>query len=226
MELPPELARMLPGSLAVLRYLGSEQIEGADSDTLAEGAGMSSRGVMKAIRALVTQGFLQMDANYVYYLTDKGNKAIVDLADYDATQPADANDAASDDDSPEVESELIAVLPDPIGAQQTTSLQIGLAQIPDVNSASQLVLRLSATAGTISPQEISLDLKPGQAPPSAEAVFRPSGQVGQIRFRIEAVQILSMDDVHPAGGMFLDARLDQAQGDLQAWYGSLTLKSQ
>ena len=84
MELPPELARMLPGSLAVLRYIGDEEIEGADADTLAQGAAMTSRGVMKAIRALVTQGFMQMDANYVYYLTDKGSKAIEDLREYDA----------------------------------------------------------------------------------------------------------------------------------------------
>lgn len=224
MALPPELSRMLPGSLAVLRYLGDEQIEGADSDTLAEGAGMSSRGVMKAIRALVTQGFLQMDANYVYYVTDKGSKAIEDLRQVDAAQPAGADAPASDQAPTEIESELIAVLPDPIGTE-TTSLQIGLADAPAVRSASQLVLRLSASTGTISPQEIALDLKPGQPAPSVEAFFQPAGQAGQIRFRIEALQVLSMDDVHPAGGMFLDARLGQAQGDLQAWYGSLTLKS-
>jgi predicted transcriptional regulator len=225
MELPPELARMLPGSLAVLRYIGSEDIEGADSDTLAEGAGMSSRGVMKAIRALVTQGFLQMDANYVYYVTEKGNKAIVDLREFDATQPADANQPPPSDDGDEVESELIAVLPDPLPTQETTSLQIGLADAPAVSNPSQLVLRLSATMGNISPQEIQLELGPGRAAPSAEAFFQPTGQVGQIRFRIEALQVLSLDEVHPAGGMFVDARLGQAQGDLQAWYGTLSLKS-
>lgn len=225
MELPPELARMLPGSLAVLRYLGEEQIEGADIDTLADGAGMSNRGVQKAIRALVTQGYLQMDANYVYYLTDKGNKAIVDLRQFDSAQPADTDEAAFDDDYLEIESELIAVLPNPVVAGQSTSLQIGLADAPDVSSPSQLVLRLSTSTGTISPQEIALDLQPGQPAPSTEAYFQPTSQAGQIRFRIEALQILDMDEVHPAGGMFLDARMGQSQGDLQAWYGSLTLKS-
>ena len=140
-------------------------------------------------------------------------------------QPAEADTDDGSDSAGDVQTQLIAVLPEPVGASETASLQIGLGDAPAVGSASQLVLRLSATTGTVSPQEIALNLGPGQPPSSGEAFFQPTGQTGRVRFRIEAIQILGVDEVHQAGGMFLDTSMDSAHGDLRAWYGTLTLKS-
>lgn len=220
MELPPELTRIPFASLDVLRYMGQSGISSGDADSLAAGTGMSERGMGKAIRGLVTKGYLDMDNNYVYYLTEKGSKAIQDIAAYDASRPQGVKSA----DAGGAQQELIAITPDAIFAQQPATLQVGLNGLEDVTEESHLMLRFSALGGDVAPAQITLDLQPGQVPQPINAQVTASGDFNAVRVRLEVVQIIGEADVFQAGGMFFDIPLGQSGGHLQAWYGSLSLQ--
>jgi hypothetical protein len=221
-QLPSELTRMPFNSLDVLRYMGRAGIERADADTLAEGAGMSERGIGKAIRGLATKGYLSIDNNYIYYLTDKGLQAVAEIMEYDAANPQ-AQTAQSA--SQAIQQQIVIVAPDPMGARQTTTLLFGLEGVPPVQDHSQLILRLSSTSGTLSPAEVTLDLLPNQAVEPAETYYNPSGTSKAVRIRVEAMQLVNMMDVHSAGGLFFDVALQPESGSPQAWYGNVTLQA-
>jgi DNA-binding MarR family transcriptional regulator len=222
MELPPELTRIPPQSLDVLRYMGQNGVTQGDAETLAEGTGMSDRSIKRAIRGLITAGYLHMDDSYIYYLTEKGVKAVEDLAAYDSAQPQPVMDL---DGAKLVSERLVAVLPNPLGARETATLQLGFFQMPQVTVPTQVVLRLSASNGTISPPEITLDVQPNQKVEPGETYYTPTGQLGQIRIRIEALQITDMAEVHQAGGMFIDLEIAPAGGLPKAWHGLIELQS-
>lgn len=222
MELPPELTRILPGSLEVLRYMGQTGIDSTDMDALAEGMGMSDRAVQRAIRGLVTQGYLNMDNDYIYYLTEKGTKAVQALAAYDAAQPSQPHETNQQN---VIHQQLAVVLPNPLGSQHTSALQVGIVGSPPISETSHLVLRFSASSGTVSPPEVTLELEAGASPAPAETFYTPIGQTGQVRFRVEAFQLVGVADVHPAGGMFFDVMLGESSGEMQAWYGSVELQA-
>lgn len=218
-ELPPELTRVPPGSLDVLRYFGNRGIEGADSDQIATGTGMSARAIGKAIRGLVTKGYLNMDDAYVYHLNDRGIKAVEDVLAYDASS---ATSATKPETPSTVEQFLVAVLPNPLGHNQTSTLQISLDRIPQIADTYQLILRLSTTSGSINPAEVSLDLYPNQAAPIGETYFTPADPVEMVRIRVEATQV-GMMDAYVVGGMYIDIPMNQHSGGLNAWYGGLKL---
>jgi hypothetical protein len=218
MELPPELTRIPMNSLDVLRYMGQHNVEAADADMLAEGTGMSERGIGKAIRGLVTKGYLNMDSNYVYYLTDKGQQAILDLAEYDAEQAASGGE-----EQPEkvVEASVIAVVSGSLKTGQPNQIQVGVNGSAHVREETQLVIRLNVVGGSATPPEVTLLLTPGQAPAPANITLQPGGD--SMRVRIEGVQLIGMADVHPAGGMFFDLNVSD-QDTPKAWHGRLALK--
>lgn len=220
MELPAELTRIPLSSLDLLRYMGKNSVEAADAESLAEGMGVSDRAIRKAIRGLVTANYLNMDSDYVYFLTEKGTVAIEDIAEYDAANPSDDDGANA---AQTVSGEIIAVAPNPINRQASTSISFGMGEVSTAKDGSQLILRLSTTSGSISPQELTLDLGTANAP--VEAFFTPSGAVGAVRVRVEAVQLYNMTEVHPAGGMFFDVNLSDREGQSSAWYGDLSLQA-
>jgi hypothetical protein len=220
MELPPELMRIPSSSLDVLRYMGRASVSASSAEGLAQGTGMSERGIGKAIRGLVTQGYLTMDASYVYFLTDKGSKAIQDIAAYDDSNPSDVGQVSSDS---LIQQDLIVVTPGVLGAQETSTLQIGLNQLPYLKAEIDLVLRFSASEGNISPAEVNLHISPDQPPQPQETYYNPIGKTGMVRFRVEALQLTDMTEVHPAGGMFMDVQIAASSTGLQAWYGQIDL---
>lgn len=217
-QLPPELMRLPLNALDVLRFIGQSGLEQAEADVLAEGSGMSSRAIGKAIRGLVTQGYLNMDESYVYHLTDKGRKSIKELIDYDAANPQNTGEAQN----AVIQQPLVLVVTNPFSSQQTSNIQVGFERPLAIKDASQVVLRFSSTTGTISPSEVSIDLEPHQMP-HTETYYTPDGASKAVRIRVEAMQIVNMMDVHPAGGLFFDVAIDHKPGNLQAWYGTLEL---
>jgi predicted transcriptional regulator len=221
MELPPELTRLPPQSLDVFRYMGQTGVTQGDTDSLAAGTGMSDRGIKRAIRGLVTAGYLNMDDTYVYYLTEKGAKAVEDITEYDASQP----DHAIAPDAAFVQHNLVVVMASPLGAQETSTLQLGVYDAPSVNVPSQLVLRLSATSGNISPNEITLEVNPDEEVEPGEAYYTPTGQHGKIRIRVEAMQIVNVTDIHAAGGMFVEVDIASQSGLPKAWHSQIELQS-
>lgn len=222
MELPVELTRLPFESLELLRYMGRHEIEAADAEALAEGTSKSERGIRKAIRGLVTAGYLNMDSDYVYFLTEKGTKATQDIAAYDAANP-DKGDKSGATNT--LQESLIAVTHDPLGWQAGTAIQFGLENAPTLDEESQLVLRLTSSNGSFAPQEITLNLKPHELPEPVSVVFTPPPAPAQVRVRVEALQLMNMADVHPAGGMFFDLAIGTAPGQVKAWYGEISLQA-
>ena len=218
MELPPELTRIPLSALDVLRYMGSAGVTQGDADSLASGTGMSERGMGKAIRGLVTKGYLTMDSSYIYHLTNKGEKAIGDIAAYDVANPRGAQSGASDG----IEQELVAVAPSSIPNQQGATLQLGINGAASADS--QIILRLTTVGGDVNPREVTLNLAVGQGLSPTNIQVTPNGQHSAVRVRVEAVQIVDDTDVYPAGGMFFDVPVGQASGQLQAWVGTLSLQ--
>ena len=221
MELPPELTRIPRTSLDVLRYMGSAQIDNGDSDALADGTGMSSRGIGKAIRGLVTKGYLGMDGGYVYHLTEKGSQAIMDIAAYDDFQASQGTQVAEGS----FQQDLIAVAPASVGVQNGAALQVGMNGASGVTQPGQLVLRFSSLGGEVSPAELTLSLQPGQEIAPGSARVTADGQYDAVRVRVEAIQLIGEQDMYQVGGIFFDVPVGQASSDLQAWHGSLILKS-
>lgn len=217
MALSPDLTRLLPSSLDVLRYMGQQSIESASADALAEGAGMSERRIGKAIRALVTRGYLNMDENYVYFLSNKGISAIQELAEHDALESASTNTQQT----ATIQSQLVAVVPAAL-PQGGGNVQIGFSDAPPVST--QLILRLSALGAQTNPAELTFSLNPGQSAPPVNVTITPSGEYKATRIRIEAIQMLGETDVHPAGGMFFDIPVGDTGGNPMAWYGSVELQ--
>lgn len=221
-QLPTELTQLPYNALDVVRYMGRAGIDRADSATLAEGAGMSDRGIGRAIRGLVTKGYLNMDNSNVYFLTEKGLQAVNQVVEYDSANPSASQPQMAQQ---AVQQQLIAVSPSPIGARETSTLLFGMEGVAPVSDHSQLILRLSATSGSLSPAEVTLELYPNQPIEPAETYYNPSGSSKAVRIRVEAMQLVNMMDVHSAGGLFFDVELDLQRGERQAWYGSVLLQS-
>ncbi len=222
MSLPPELTRVLPASLDVLRYMGQSQLESADAETLAEGTRLSERGILKAIRGLVTGGYLTADQNYIYYLTRKGHQAIGDLAAYDAERAAQGGQSSR---AQFAQAELVAVAPAAFDAQKPNMLQVGFGNMSGLQGAAQVILRFSSVGGAVNKQEVTFTLQPTQAASPVALEVTPDSQHQAVRVRVEGIQLLDSDDVHPAGGMFFDIPVGTGGGHLQAWYGTLTLQA-
>lgn len=223
MELPPELTRIPFESLDVLRYMGAANVEAAPSEALATGAGLSDRGIRKAIRGLITKGYLNMDASNIYFLTDKGYQAIQDIIAYDAANPARTNQAAQTDNS--ILLDLVAVLSNPLGAGANNRLIFGLNAAPEIEHPADLILRFSASGGRISPDQVTLALKPGQLPQPTATHFIPANPQSAVRIRVEVMQLSAVSDqVTDVGGMFFDVAIGQQAGAAEAWYGSLSLQ--
>lgn len=87
MSLPPDLQRLPPEALDVIRCL-SNQEQGAEVDTIRETTGLSERGFRKAIRRIVTLKYAQMPDRDFYVLTDKGREAVQALLAHDGALPA------------------------------------------------------------------------------------------------------------------------------------------
>lgn len=219
-QLPPELTRIPTTALDVLRFLGHSQLEAADKDTIAEGTGLSDIGVGKAIRGLVTKGYLNMD-NYVYFLSEKGRQAVKDVLAYDA---AHGHRTTSATQVQTLHADLVAVAPESLEAQKPTSLRVGLSNVSGVQNTVQLMLRFSSLGGTLSRGDATLNLEPGQPSAPIRLEITPDGKYDAVRVRVEGIQLLDMDEVHPAGGIFFDIPVSQASNTMQAWYGTLHLQ--
>ncbi|KAB2903897.1 MAG: hypothetical protein F9K27_10660 [Anaerolineae bacterium] len=219
-QLPPELTRIPLTALDVLRFLGRSQTDGVDKDTLAQGTGLSDIGVGKAIRGLVTKGYLNMD-NYVYFLTEKGRQAINDVLAYDA---AHQQGGSQERQHHGLQADLVAVAPQSLGTRKPGRIQIGLDKLSGVQEAVQLLLRFSSIGGSLNRGDATLTIEPGRVPAPISVDVTPDGSYNAVRVRVEGLQMLDMDEVHPAGGIFFDIPVSQASTNVQAWCGTLHLQ--
>ncbi len=101
MELPYHLKALPPEALDVLRYFSKISGIAAHADDITAGADLSDRGFGKAIRRLVTKGYLTMGGEQYYRLSDSGRRAVDDLINYDEDPTPYDNEAQ--DDEPELD---------------------------------------------------------------------------------------------------------------------------
>jgi Mn-dependent DtxR family transcriptional regulator len=90
--LPPDLQKLPPQALDVIRYLNTRDGKGT-VDEIIEGTGLSARAFRKAIRRLVTRYYAEMPEPDFYTLTANGRQAAEDLLAYDG-EDAPAAEAA------------------------------------------------------------------------------------------------------------------------------------
>src|SRR5690606_22826113 len=73
MDLPSHLRALPPSDVDVIRYLNKLDMKMAGVEDICEEVGLSERGFGKAIRSLVTKGYVVMDGDQIYRLTDQGS---------------------------------------------------------------------------------------------------------------------------------------------------------
>ncbi len=221
-ELPFRLKTLepLPGALDIIRYLGKLEEPVADIDTLCDELSLSDRGFSKAIRRLVTKGYVQMVGDQVYRLTDQGRTAAEELAAYDAHAPEE-----TETEDQYVQRKLIVAIPEKPVAKQLTNVFIGFEAADadaELDSDAQMVLRVSAIHGQIDGDEM-LDL--GNEPAYNTFTLIPDAYT-KLRLRVEAYQLNPNDDgIETCGGLYIDIDINNAGdgGDYKAYSTSVKL---
>lgn len=216
----PELSRLPPQALDVLRYLGKNQITSADLDTIQTGTGLTDRSTNKAIKRLVTRNFMTMDVDRVYHIAPKGYQAISDLAQIDAHGP---QETTAPDNT--IDFDLCAVIASQLPAGQATRWMVGLNPSSDENLAhpADVYLRISASDGQVSPATATLSLSPENSTTSTEFSIIPSTGQNQVRVRIEALQLFEFDEPGDAGGMYFDIQIGNDPGTVRAIHTDISL---
>ncbi|MBC7811156.1 MAG: MarR family transcriptional regulator [Burkholderiales bacterium] len=217
MELPFHLKTLPPDALDVIRFFGGLAESTAHADDIADGADLSDRAFGKSIRRLVTKGYLQMDGDQIYRLTEQGHKAVEELAEYD--------DEATDDDdggSEMVETmqrDLVLALSKTLIAGEQTEIFVGFnpaelgETLPD-GAEANIVVRLGVINGQPASQEATFELG-NEADYTTFGIT--AGNFTKLRLRAQVFQLgPNPDDISVSGGMYVDINVvaDFAQADL------------
>lgn len=216
MDMPYHLKTLPPEALDILRYFGSLNALSALADDIVEGSGLSNKGFGKAIRRLVTNGTLTMDASQVYRVTDRGQKLIDDLLAYDQSQAGQPQDAAPRLVPRFVKRRLVVALPRKLLAGQATSLFVGIDDASDDNllhDSAHMLLRIEVLNGDSQPAESSFLL----ANRSLRLVVEAAAHRARMaRVRVQVFQ-LSDDtgEYESCGGLYVDVPIatDSASAD-------------
>jgi plasmid stabilization system protein ParE len=230
--LSPDLRKLPPNALDVIRYLDTHDDQGTVDD-LIEGTGLSERGLRKAIRRLVTRYYAEMPDQDFYRLTNKGKEAAEELRVYygengPPAAPAEVDDPpeeipeavdtpaatpAVDEETPAAEEprharRMSMLVPKELVIRSTVTLRAGFdAPAADdpvpLQEPGRVILRLSALDCDVEPVERPLEV----------AVDGPAGPVsfrvaprreGAVQIKVSAYQLVSLKDIRPIGGMFFD----------------------
>ena len=211
MTLQHELTTLPKNAIIILRYMSSTSNGSAEYDEIQIGTGLSERATGKAVKRLVTRFFMRMDETRMYHVTPKGTQAIELLAtNTDWVGSAEQPDTVTYD--------LCAVIPQQIGDDQPTKWMLGVSpagsDLPE--HPTELLLRISADPGTLTPTEAVISVS-GQHPESYSEFLLVSPAIqNHIRIRIEAYQLLELDEPREAGGMYFDVNFGNAGGQMRA----------
>lgn len=218
-SLPFELQKLPSSALDVLRYFAENGNHWVDEVDIMEGANLTERSLSKAMKRLVTQKYVTMDASdRTYQLTEKGLNVMSELAEYDRERGHTDRLAHHDEaDEPERVSKqhyrLQMVLAEPLIVGEQVAVYAGATPSrPDYRST--LVLRLSAIHATVqSPAEQILD--PNTSATQVMFYITPE-RFKQARLRLEAYYVDDLSgDWFLAGGMYFDTNLALADADVQ-----------
>lgn len=228
MELPFHLKALPPEALDVIRYFGVLEMPIAHADDIIDGVGLSERTFGKVIRRLVTKGYLQMDGDQAYRLSDYGKTAVEELIAFDESGGGAAK-AKREVVIEHIPRRLLLVTPKPLVAGQAAQVQVAF-QAPTGNTLDgerlDMVVRLSLINGEpVRPQEAALDL--GDEADSRTFQVTP-GLFKCLRIRVQVFQLgPNPDDIEVAGGMYVDLDVlpaaNSAAAGLAAYGANITL---
>jgi hypothetical protein len=218
MELPFHLRALPDEALDVLRFFGSRGVPVAYTGEIMDGCGLSDRGFGKVIRRLVTKSYMHMDGDQAYRLSDNGARAVEELMQYDAANPAQPRSAGPRQPvnvgGEPVQRRLLVVTPGRLVTGQPTAIAIGFRPAEPGEELAEpvdVLVRVSVVNGQPArPKDESFTLvnraehKPLTITPGAFDV---------LRLKLEAFQLdPHSTDITIVGGMYVDLPVQAALG--------------
>lgn len=230
MELPFHLKTIEPlkGALDIIRYLGQTDAHTVNSDEFCTELDLSERTFSKAIRRLVTKGYVVMDGDMEYRLTEQGQDAVEELLEYDMAAgagPTFIGDSAKPDAdaavsayaaSPQVvRRRLVMAVPAQAVVGQNHRVLVGFhdaapdAQADDV---AQVVARVSVLNGDPQrPEDLIYVL--GNEHAHEEVQVKPH-PFTEFRIKVEVFQLGDdPGDISQVGGMYVDVPVVSGGGN-------------
>ncbi|MFW5708993.1 MAG: hypothetical protein ACOCX5_02110 [Chloroflexota bacterium] len=208
MELPFHLKTLEPlkGALDILRFFDQTDGNTADAEVIMQTLDLSERAFGRAIRRLITKGYVQADGDMIYRLTDQGQTAVRELADYDeesGDSVAPVSDAAKRIRS--VTRRLFIVTPEALVASMPTTLYVGFHDASEDNTLDEtceVVVRVAVINGEPeTPEDLLFTLENTHV---AQSLTIVPGGFKQMRLRLNAYQLGELGDIDPAGGFYID----------------------
>lgn len=227
MDLPYHLKTLPPDALDVIRYFGAIDNATASVDDICDNVGLSERGFGKVIRRLVTKGYVVMDGNQIYRLTEQGKEAVDELVAYDKTAPARPQSSA--DRGERTQRRMVLVVPRTLVAEERAQVFLGFSAASDSEQTADLVTRLSVVHGEpAAPQEASFQL---DSEAHHESFWVTPGRYTRTRIRVQVYQLgPNPDDISVSGGMYVDvavtADADESDPQLVAYGADITVEHQ
>jgi predicted transcriptional regulator len=225
MDLPFHLRALPPEALDVLRYFGKSQEQVAHAEVISDQVGLSERTFGKAIRRLVTKGYVQMDGDQAYRLTDDGQEAVNELVAFDSQEVGERVGAQAVIRH-KVGRHLSLVAPKHLKAGIPAEIYLAFnpaAGDQQLNGSAEVVIRVSLVNAQPN-REINFQLDNNSTYGSFQIT---PGFHKQIRIRAQAFQLgPNPDDIEVAGGMFVDLDIslaDPMQDNLVAFGANVNL---
>jgi hypothetical protein len=229
MDLPFHLKALPPEALDVLRYFGTLNDPVAHAMLITDEVGLSDRTFGKVIRRLVTKGYLQMDGEQAYRLSESGQDAVDELLEFDAEFPAEKS-ARKAPVEEKVSRKMVLVIPQTLKSGAATTFHIGFnpaANGQNLDDTAEVVIRVSlVNAEPTRPQEATLNVQ-------NEAVHKSftltPGTLDKARVKVQAFQLgPNPDDIAVAGGLYVDLNVadDTASAPMAAFAADITLTKQ
>ncbi|MDZ4766599.1 MAG: hypothetical protein SGI73_18840 [Chloroflexota bacterium] len=205
MDMPANLRSLSPEAIDILRYYGTQKRKSALSDDIVEGAGLSERGFGKAIRRLVTTGFLTSDGGAVYRLTDLGQRAVQSVLAAGDTAPS-AREARPRVTIRAANRRLIVGVPRMLLRAQPTNVYVGFDEASDddvLKDPVNLLIRMSLiNADAASGRDMTLLLGNRHAHQTFEIM---PGDAEAARVRVEVLQLSDFTgEYEDCGGIYVD----------------------
>ena len=205
MDLPFHLKALPPEALDVLRYFGTLNDPVAHAMKITDEVGLSDRTFGKVIRRLVTKGYLQMDGDQAYRLSENGQDAVDELLEFDAEFPADKQVRSAPVEE-KVSRKLVLVIPKTLKSGVATAFHIGFnpaEEAETLEDMAEVVIRVSlVNAEPTRPQEMTFNV---QNKAVHKSFTITAGTLDKARVKVQAFQLgPNPDDITVAGGMYVD----------------------
>jgi len=227
MDLPFHLKALPPEALDVLRYFGTLDEPVSHAGVISDEVGLSERTFGKVIRRLVTKGYLQMDGDQAYRLSDSGQDAVDELLEYDAAFPGDKSVRKAPVQT-NITRRIVVAVANPLVAGQATPLHLGFypaSADQSLDQSADVVVRLTLiNAEPTRPLEAVFQLGDEA---ETQSFSITAGQFKQVRLKAQVFQLgPNPDDINVCGGMYVDLDVVSSSSStpsLSAYAADITL---